>query len=88
VIEQIPERERHLYIHQGHMVEMNDADRAAWQSGGHISVPSVTMTGSAETVGKAVSALAAEGANEIMIQPSGPDITRELSTFIDAVRRS
>ena len=63
VIEQIPERERHLYIHQGHMVEMNDADRAAWQSGGHISVPSVTMTGSAETVVKAVSALAAEWSN-------------------------
>ena len=45
VIDKFPQRERHLHIHQGHMVEMNDADLAAWRAGGHISLPSVTLTG-------------------------------------------
>ena len=84
VIEKIPERERHLFIHQGHMVEMNDADMAAWRAGGHVSVPSITLTGPAETIGEAVAALARDGATEVMIQPSGPDIPRELETFIAA----
>lgn len=85
-IEKFPERERHLFIHQGHMVEMNDADMAAWRAGGHVSIPSVTLTGSAEMIGEAVAALARDGATEVMIQPSGPDIPRELETFIAAVR--
>jgi 5,10-methylenetetrahydromethanopterin reductase len=85
VIEKIPQHERHLHIHQGHMVEMNEADLAAWRAGGYVSVPSVTLTGSADTVGKAVAALAQAGATEIVIEPSGPDIARELDTFISAV---
>lgn len=86
VIEKVPERVRHLHIHQGHMVEMNDADLAAWRAGGYVSVPSVTLSGPADTVGKAVTAMAGAGATEIMIEPSGPDIARELDTFISAVR--
>jgi alkanesulfonate monooxygenase SsuD/methylene tetrahydromethanopterin reductase-like flavin-dependent oxidoreductase (luciferase family) len=86
VIEKVPERLRHLHIHQGHMVEMNDADLAAWRAGGHASVPSVTLTGSADMVGEAVAAMAKAGATEIMYEPSGPDIARELDRFISAVR--
>lgn len=86
VIEKVPERLRHLHIHQGHMVEMNDADLAAWHAGGHTSVPSVTLTGSADTVGAAVAAMAEAGATEIMFEPSGPDIARELDRFTSAVR--
>jgi 5,10-methylenetetrahydromethanopterin reductase len=86
VIEKIPERLRHLHIHQGTMVEMNDADLAAWRAGGYASVPSVTLTGSAGTVAKAVTAIAHAGATEIIIEPSGPEIARELGRFIAAVR--
>jgi alkanesulfonate monooxygenase SsuD/methylene tetrahydromethanopterin reductase-like flavin-dependent oxidoreductase (luciferase family) len=86
VIEKVPQRERHLHVHQGHMVEMNDADLAAWRAGGYVSVPSVTLTGSAVTVGKAVAEMAGAGATEVMIEPSGPDIARELEKFISAVR--
>jgi 5,10-methylenetetrahydromethanopterin reductase len=86
VIEKVPQHERHLRIHQGHMVEMNDADLAAWHSGGYASVPSVTLSGSADTVGKAVAAMAQAGATEIIIEPSGPDIPRELDNFVSAVR--
>jgi 5,10-methylenetetrahydromethanopterin reductase len=86
VIEKIPQRMRHLHVHQGHMVEMNDADLAAWHAGGYVSVPSVTLTGSAATVRSAVAAMARAGATEIMIEPAGPNIARELDTFILAVR--
>jgi hypothetical protein len=86
VIEKVPQRERHLHVHQGHMMEMNDVDLAAWRAGGHVSLPSVTLTGSADTVGRAVAAMARAGATEVMYEPSGPDIARELRTFISAVR--
>ena len=86
VIEKVPQRLRHLHIHQGHMIEMNEADLAAWHGGGYASVPSVTLTGSADTVGKTVAAMAQAGATEIMIEPSGPDIARELEMFVSAVQ--
>ncbi|WP_102418571.1 LLM class flavin-dependent oxidoreductase [Mycobacterium sp. 4858] len=88
VIEKVPQRLRHLHIHQGTMVEMNDADLAGWRAGGYASVPSVTLSGTAETVGKAVAAMAQAGATEIVIEPSGPDIPRELDRFIVAVHGS
>lgn len=86
VIEKVPQRERHLHIHQGHMVEMNDADLAAWRAGGFASLPSVTLSGPADTVGKTVAAMGEAGATEVMFEPSGPDIERELEAFIAAVR--
>lgn len=86
VIERIPQRLRHLYIHQGTMVEMNTADLAAWHAGGYASVPSVTLSGSADAVGRAVAAMAEAGATEVMIEPSGPDIPCELGRFMAAVR--
>jgi len=86
VIEKFPRRERHLHAHRGHMVKMNEADMAAWHAGGHVSVPSVTLTGSAAAVGKAVAEMANDGATEIMYEPSGPDIARELSAFMSAAR--
>lgn len=86
VIEQVPHDVRHLTVHQGHMVEMNVADLAAWRAGGGASVSSATLTGSAAAIDEAVAALAHAGATEIMFEPSGPDIARELATFISAVR--
>lgn len=86
VVEKVPQRLRHLSVHQGHMVEMNDADRAAWDAGGYVTVPTATLSGSADTVRKAVAAMAEQGATEIVIEPSGPDVERELTTFVAAVR--
>lgn len=86
VIEKIPQDERHLHIHQGHMVEMNEADLAAWRAGGHVTLPSATLTGSADAVGQAVAAMAEAGATEVLYEPSGPDIPHELKSFISAVR--
>lgn len=44
VINRTPERERHLSIHQGHLLEMNEADTAAWDAGGHVRLPDTTLT--------------------------------------------
>ncbi|OBI53286.1 LLM class flavin-dependent oxidoreductase [Mycobacterium sp. E796] len=86
VVEKVPQRLRHLQIHQGTMVEMNEADLAAWRAGGYASVPSVTLSGTADTVGEAVAAMADAGATEIIFEPSSPDIPRELNKFMAAVR--
>lgn len=47
VINRAPERERHLSIHQGHFLEMNEADAAAadaaaWDAGRYVSLPQLT----------------------------------------------
>ncbi len=86
VIERYPAAERHLHIHRGHMVEMNEADLAAWHAGGYAMLPEGTLTGPAEVVRQRVADLAAGGATEVMFEPSGPDIERELTAFIAAVR--
>jgi hypothetical protein len=68
------------------MVEMNEADLAAWRAGGYMSVPSATLTGPADTIAQRVAEMAQAGATEIVFEPSGPDIARELDRFITAVR--
>ena len=83
-IEDIPQRERHLAIHAGHLIQMNRADTAAWDAGAHAMLGQVTLTGMAETVLRKVEGLAAQGATEIVYQPIG-DIRRELERFADAV---
>jgi 5,10-methylenetetrahydromethanopterin reductase len=85
VIERIPADERHLAIHQGHIQEMNEGDLAAWNSG-HVSLTQVAWTSPPEQFGSAVRALADQGVTEVQLQPTGPDIRRELATFMEAVR--
>lgn len=87
VIGQYPPRERHLAVHQGHLLKMSDADAAAWDAGSHALLPGNTMTGSADEVSAAIRNLIADGATEIHFQPSGPDIPRELERFMTAARR-
>jgi hypothetical protein len=91
VIEKTPERERYLAIHQGHLLEMNQADEAAWDAGGYVSLPELTMTGTTDEVAKAIRDLVDAGATEMMLEPSGPDIAHELEAhelerFITAAR--
>lgn len=86
VIERLPERERHFAIHQGHIQEMNEADLAAWDAGGHVALTTTTWTVPVEEFGVAVRALADQCMTEVQLQPTGPDIRRELEVFARAVR--
>lgn len=79
-LEEFPERERHLALHEGHLIEANERDRLV------ISGESLTMFGLART-GEAwrdhLDRLEAGGATEIAYQPAGPDIANELRRFMD-----
>jgi len=85
VINQAPERERHLAVHDQHLVALNAADRAAWAAGSWAAIPRTTITGSATHVTERLTEYAERGITEILYQPTGPDIARELETFITAV---
>jgi 5,10-methylenetetrahydromethanopterin reductase len=82
-VEAHPENERHLAIHEGHLVKANPRDEP------HVAelVPLVSagaLTGSAEQVAARVRDLAAAGVTEVVYQPAGSDIARELRAFASA----
>jgi 5,10-methylenetetrahydromethanopterin reductase len=84
VIERIPERDRHLTVHSGHLLWMNAADHAAWEAGGHVLIEELLTTGTANQVADSVENLIELGVTEVIYQPAGPDIPRELERFRDA----
>jgi len=85
-INQTPLQDRHLAVHDQHLVALNRADTAAWAAGSWTAVGQTTLTGTAKEIGRRVSDLAAEGITEIIYQPTGPDITGELEAFHTAAR--
>jgi 5,10-methylenetetrahydromethanopterin reductase len=79
-IEAYPDSERHLAIHEGHLVQANPRDEP------HVSqlIPvasSMALTGSAEELPEKIAALAGLGVTELVYQPAGSDIERELRAF-------
>jgi len=79
-IEAVPEAERHLAVHEGHLVAPNDRDRLALAESAGL-IPAISFTGTAPELRGRLDALAAVGVTEIAYQPSGPDIRRELAAF-------
>ncbi|MGZ8178983.1 LLM class flavin-dependent oxidoreductase [Williamsia sp. SKLECPSW1] len=79
-----PEDNRHLVVHRGHAVALNAADEAAWAAGGHALVAPTTLTGTADEIRARLTDLEAQGVTEIVLQPCGSDIRRELERFVDA----
>jgi 5,10-methylenetetrahydromethanopterin reductase len=86
VINEAPERERHLAVHDHHLVAVNAADQAAWADGSWAAIPTTTVTGSAAHLADRLAEYAEQGITEIMYQPTGPDVARELEAFITAAR--
>ena len=80
-INQAPPHDRHLAVHDQHLVALNHADTAAWKAGSWNAIRQTTLTGTADEIGRRVSELADEGITEIIYQPTGPDITGELEAF-------
>jgi 5,10-methylenetetrahydromethanopterin reductase len=79
----IPEDERHLAIHDRHLIAVNDRDRPL------VNGELLAMVGAAFTpdeLRRRLDTLAAAGMTEIAYQPAGPDIPRELETFAKAVQ--
>ncbi len=84
VIDERVEDERHLDVHLGHCIHLNDADRAAWATTGGALLPSTTITGTADEIKARIDELGAKGVTEVVFQPCGPDIRRELETMYAA----
>jgi 5,10-methylenetetrahydromethanopterin reductase len=83
-ISQTPLHERHLAIYDQHLVDLNDADVAAWNAGGWKAIPQTTLTGTAVEIAGRLAEIAAQGITEVIYQPIGPDIPGELEAFIAA----
>jgi 5,10-methylenetetrahydromethanopterin reductase len=88
VVNRTPEELRHIAVHTGHCVELNEADQAAWDAGGSTLLQPTTLSGTAEQVRSKLDELAAAGVTEIVFQPCGPDVRRELERFLEAASRS
>ncbi len=86
VIERTASSERHLAVHVQHCVDLNEADQAAWDAGGYAMLEQATVSGTAEQVAARLGELAAGGVTELVFQPCGPDIRRELEAFMAAAR--
>jgi 5,10-methylenetetrahydromethanopterin reductase len=85
-VNQTPQRERHLVVHDRHLFGLSRADEAAWAAGSWTAIPTTTLTGSAAQLTERLAAIAEQGVTEIAYQPFGPDIPRELEAFITAAR--
>lgn len=82
-VEAHPEDERHLAIHEGHLVKANPRDEPYVAD--LIPVASAAaLTGTSEQVAARVRDLASVGVTEVAYQPAGSDIERELRAFASA----
>lgn len=79
-LERIPEHLRHLATHEGHLVSVPERDQPLLSGDG---LTAFTWTGEAEVLRARLDASAAAGTTEVLYQPCGPDIERELRAFMD-----
>jgi 5,10-methylenetetrahydromethanopterin reductase len=85
-VERAPAAERHLLVHSQHCVGLNEADLAAWEAGGHAMLREATMSGTAGELRERLAALPEHGVTELVFQPCGPDVRRELEAFMDTAK--
>jgi 5,10-methylenetetrahydromethanopterin reductase len=83
-VEVYPAAERHLAIHDGHLVKANPRDEP------HVAelIPFASSTGltcTAQQVSERVGGFGALGVTELVYQPAGSDIERELRAFASAM---
>jgi 5,10-methylenetetrahydromethanopterin reductase len=76
-IEALPERDRHLATHEGHLVSISKHDEQAVRQAADL-VPAVTFSGTPEQLRAKVATFESAGVTEIAYQPAGPDIAGEL----------
>jgi 5,10-methylenetetrahydromethanopterin reductase len=79
----VPAESRHLAMHYGHLVLVNEHDRP------YVTGALLTHFGLALSAAgwrERLAQLEAGGATEVAYQPAGPDIARELEAFINAAR--
>jgi 5,10-methylenetetrahydromethanopterin reductase len=75
-----PEGERHLAVHEGHLVQVTGRDRPLLDAAGD-AVLQVGWTGEAATFQDRLRRARAGGVTEAVVTPAGPDIPHELLMF-------
>jgi 5,10-methylenetetrahydromethanopterin reductase len=85
VVDERKPDERHIAVHTGHCIHLNEADEAAWAVTGGALLPFTTVTGTPDQVKARVDELGERGVTEVVYQPCGPDIRHELETMHAAV---
>jgi len=78
MIERFPEDTRHLKTHELHVVAVSDHDRPFIDPA---AAAAASLTGTRNELRGRLQALEAAGATEVLWQPAGPDIERELRSF-------
>ncbi len=78
--QEVPEAQRHLAIHRGHLTELNDIDRQVLVGE---SLRILPLVATAAELPERIEQLAAGGVTEIAFQPMG-DIEQELRSFAAA----
>jgi 5,10-methylenetetrahydromethanopterin reductase len=79
----VPRSARHLALHTGHMVEVNNRDRP-FITGELLAAGGAAL--SPQGWRERLAAAEAGGATEVAYQPAGPQIARELEAFAEAAR--
>ena len=79
-VEAIPAARRHLVVHEGHLVAMNDIDRR-FVTGEFMAKSGIAAE--ADAWRERLAAIKARGVTEVVYQPAGPDIPRELRAFAE-----
>jgi 5,10-methylenetetrahydromethanopterin reductase len=80
-LEALPAAVRHLYLHEGHLVEVSARERP------HLSrdLGAMTFSGTRAEMRQKVADLAASGVSEFIFWPSGRDIERQLRALAEAM---
>ncbi|MEU9869013.1 LLM class flavin-dependent oxidoreductase [Actinomadura sp. NPDC048021] len=78
-----PENQRHLVVHQGHLSQLTERDRAVVTAAGP-AILEPGWTGDAASIAARFEEAGAAGVTEIVYVPAGPDILSELEAFAGA----
>lgn len=77
-LDSIPESERHLAMHEGHLVHVTKRDEVLLNGD---MLRALTFTGTRTELRQRLADLAGAGCTEIVYAPMGPDVSRELTAF-------
>jgi 5,10-methylenetetrahydromethanopterin reductase len=81
-----PEGERHLAVHEGHVVTVTERDRPLLDAAGPALLES-GWTGDRDRVRARFGEVERAGVTEVIYTPAGPDVARELEAFASAAAR-
>jgi 5,10-methylenetetrahydromethanopterin reductase len=84
---QRPVGERHLAVHEGHVVALTERDQALVEEAGEAILAS-GWTGAADAIAHRLVEAAAAGITEVVYAPAGPDIESEIRRFSAAALSS